>query len=444
MDIRIPIISFFNYWISWILIAWFACIYSNKKMNCKNAVILGLICATFTLIADILLFGNYHLLFLKVIGITIVGSVCLSIFIKTSPLKESLIIMMIMFIIVLPIDYIAIQIFHTEEDTNVLMNNFNFMAFKRVLLNIYLFFLFVVYKLIKKKYNITMSLKKRDQINFFILLLITLYLIYLNYQLLLNANSKISILNMVILLLFLVVVVFSTGKIFKLNKKEMEIRIKDLELENQRLYNKALETIVDNARQVQHNYDNTLASIKGYLCIGDYNGLESYVNNMIEDNEKMSTIRTFAGSRMKNAGVMGIILKKIKYANDNDVIFKFNIQNELENINASIFEISNILGILLDNAIEAANESKDKFIKLEITKVLNIISFIVVNSYKDKPDKKEMFKKGFSTKGDERGNGLFYVREIINNQDRFILNTFIENNLVRQDFIIDNCPVTVK
>ena len=141
---------------------------------------------------------------------------------------------------------------------------------------------------------------------------------------------------------------------------------------------------------------------------------------------------------------MGIILRKIKYANDNDVIFKLNIQNELENINASIFEISNILGILLDNAIEAAKESKDKFVKLEITKVLDIISFIVVNSYKDKPDKKEMFKKSFSTKGDERGNGLFYVREIINNQDRFILNTFIENDLVRQDFIIDNCTVAAK
>ena len=73
-----------------------------------------------------------------------------------------------------------------------------------------------------------------------------------------------------------------------------------------------------------------------------------------------------------------------------------------------------VLGIYLDNALEAAENSDQKLVSLEIYEINHNLNFTISNSYKEIIPLKKMKKKGFSTKGKNHGKGLYYVNKLVN------------------------------
>ena len=72
-----------------------------------------------------------------------------------------------------------------------------------------------------------------------------------------------------------------------------------------------------------------------------------------------------------------------------------------------------ILGVYLDNAIEAAEKASDKQIVIEFVNEKDNIRFSLSNSYNGSIKFDEIDKEGYSTKGKGRGVGLALVNEII-------------------------------
>ena len=75
-----------------------------------------------------------------------------------------------------------------------------------------------------------------------------------------------------------------------------------------------------------------------------------------------------------------------------------------------------VLGIYLDNALEAAATSKKKTVTLEVYKSNNNLTFTISNSYKHIIPIKDMQKKGFTTKGKNHGKGLYFVSKVLNKE----------------------------
>lgn len=73
-----------------------------------------------------------------------------------------------------------------------------------------------------------------------------------------------------------------------------------------------------------------------------------------------------------------------------------------------------VLGVLLDNALEAAESSKKKVVTLEIYEINKFLKFTISNTYKNIIPLKQMRRKDFTTKGNNRGKGLYYVSKILN------------------------------
>lgn len=73
-----------------------------------------------------------------------------------------------------------------------------------------------------------------------------------------------------------------------------------------------------------------------------------------------------------------------------------------------------VLGIYLDNAIEASTKSKEKEVTLEIYEINKDLNFVISNSYKEFIPIKNMNKKGYTAKGNGHGKGLYYVKKILN------------------------------
>ena len=95
----------------------------------------------------------------------------------------------------------------------------------------------------------------------------------------------------------------------------------------------------------------------------------------------------------------------------------------------NIIDLSRVVGILLDNAIEGAKATERPYIKLALINKENSVSMILVNSTtKDTPPIHVIYKKGFSTKGNNRGLGLNNLKEIIGKYNNVSLDTIIEAN----------------
>lgn len=89
---------------------------------------------------------------------------------------------------------------------------------------------------------------------------------------------------------------------------------------------------------------------------------------------------------------------------------------DLNTIKMKIYEFARILGILLDNAIEASSECEEKIINITFRNdTKNNRQLITVeNTYKNKDiDTEKIFEKGISEKENHTGLGLWEVRKLI-------------------------------
>ena len=91
-----------------------------------------------------------------------------------------------------------------------------------------------------------------------------------------------------------------------------------------------------------------------------------------------------------------------------------------------IYDFTRILGILLDNAIEATSECDEKVLNIDFRNEAknnrNII--LIENTYKDKDvDIDNIFNKGISGKENHSGLGLWEIRQILKKNNNINLHT---------------------
>ncbi|XCY70867.1 GHKL domain-containing protein [Streptococcus iniae] len=71
-----------------------------------------------------------------------------------------------------------------------------------------------------------------------------------------------------------------------------------------------------------------------------------------------------------------------------------------------LLDLMIIISVFCDNAIEAAKESHDKKMNFVLFELDDMLVFVIENStQEEKVDIGAIFKKGYSTKGAERGLG---------------------------------------
>ena len=89
--------------------------------------------------------------------------------------------------------------------------------------------------------------------------------------------------------------------------------------------------------------------------------------------------------------------------------------------------ITKILGVILDNAIESCNKCTNKKIIIDVRKEKGIIYFKLYNTYKGKIDLSKI-GSGFSTKGKIRGYGLRLANDIVCNDSKLSLDIMLEDD----------------
>lgn len=208
--------------------------------------------------------------------------------------------------------------------------------------------------------------------------------------------------------------IFLSVDIFKQFKKTEEDKLRSR-------YNEVLEEYFEKMRADSHEYKNHLNAIYGVLQVGDYNQIKDLVKGYIQNVSNEDHLIEL--SKINNQLIRALIYSKISYATSIGINFKYYIKSSLKDINVSDSELVIIISNLLNNAIEASSESDDKYVELTLSKKNNKYDIMIKNSVNNGYfiNVSEMFNYGYSSKGDERGVGLYNVRNIVQNNGGEIL-----------------------
>jgi two-component system sensor histidine kinase AgrC len=152
---------------------------------------------------------------------------------------------------------------------------------------------------------------------------------------------------------------------------------------------------------------------------------------------------------ISNAAILGVIASKYEVALSKNINFNIIANDKIEEICCEILLLCEFLGIMIDNAIEAAEKSKLKFVSIKIEENEDEMIFQIENSFEQEPDINKIFKKGFSTKGKGRGLGLWYIKSKLTKEKNIFLNTSINGDYfkhtlqIRRKFhedLLAGCP----
>ena len=220
-----------------------------------------------------------------------------------------------------------------------------------------------------------------------------------------------------------------------------ELQLTTESLEETKLYNKTLEILHDNLRGFRHDFNNIVSTIGGYIDTNDIEGLKKYYSQFSKDCIDVNNLSTLSPRIINNPAIYGLLASKYHKADEIGVKINFEILTDLNSLNVKIYELTRILGILLDNAIEATSNCKEKIINLIIRsdEKNNRQTILLENTYADKNiDTEKIFQKGYSTKPTNTGSGLWEVRKIISKSDNLNLYTSKTEKYFKQQLEIYN------
>ena len=192
------------------------------------------------------------------------------------------------------------------------------------------------------------------------------------------------------------------------------------DLEEAQLYNKTLTILHDSIRGFKHDFHNIVQSIGGYADRGDLEGLRVYYRQLLQDCGRTNNLTALNPEVINNPAIYNVLANKYHKADEIGVQINLGIFIDLNEIekHMKIYEFTRILGILLDNAIEAASECENKIIHVSFRKEQNRRRLLVIidNTYKNKNiNVDKIYEKDFSTKSKttNSGLGLWEVRQIL-------------------------------
>ena len=198
--------------------------------------------------------------------------------------------------------------------------------------------------------------------------------------------------------------------------KTMKLEKTQADLEQEKLYNKTLQILHDNIRAFKHDFSNIIAGSGGYIETNDIDGLKKYYKQLLKDCNQVNNLSSLSPDAINNPAVYTVLANKYYKADELGIKITLESFIDFNHLYMEIYEFTRILGILMDNAIEAASECDEKIINVTIRNDLkqNRQLLIIENTYKNKDiNLDKIYEKGFSTKPKNTGLGLWEVNKII-------------------------------
>ena len=186
---------------------------------------------------------------------------------------------------------------------------------------------------------------------------------------------------------------------------------------------KEYEVMIDKFRVDTHENKNEFLTIRN--MIKDNNDkdtlikyIDKLVDNKIKDNDKIMK----KTAKIPSGGLRATIYSKLCLMDKLKIKYKLNISREVRATDLIdldedlVLKICKILGVFLDNAIEAVKGLKKKEISVEMYVMDEELCIDITNNFKGNLDLNKITNMKYTTKGDGHGYGLTLVNKILSEE----------------------------
>ena len=225
----------------------------------------------------------------------------------------------------------------------------------------------------------------------------------------------------------------------KLNQ-EQALRYRDMER-----YSRHIEELYKEVRSFRHDYTNLLTSLRLGIEEEDMEQIKEVYDSVLKDSSEKLQDNKYDLGRLVNVrdrALKSLLAGKFLKARDKKIVFNVEVPEEIQVEGMSLLDFLTIVSILCDNAIEASVEASQPHVSIAFLKNGAQETFIIENSIKEEGiDISEIFSFGASSKGEERGVGLYTVMKIVESHPNTSLNTTCQNQVFRQVLTIHSMSV---
>ena len=331
----------------------------------------------------------------------------------------------------------------TFFDSNFHMTFINTMVYSLLFLIFSLILAFITRFFVIKLSESILSLNKIYLTLIGIILLATFLTLYMYMPKEVISYGDFKYLTVIYVIFIIIIAILIITVSFSI-VREVQYKRNMKEIENYYKYTLQIEQINNEMRKFRHDYVNILSTMSDYIRENDMEGLRNYFTTEIlpmQDSMQMNAVKINGIENLKIREIKGLVTTKILQAQEMNISISVEVNEQITKIDMPTIDLSRIIGIIIDNAIEASeNIDEDPLIRIAFLKNSDVsVTFIVMNKCEDDiPRVHTLFQENFTTKKGNSGLGLSTLKEITESKSNVLLDTTIENNYFVQKVEILN------
>ena len=244
-------------------------------------------------------------------------------------------------------------------------------------------------------------------------------------------NRKIIMFNCILFACYFIISTILIITIVKTHVEKIHLNMKQDSYNRLQEYTNQIESMYSSLRSFKHDYSNIMLSMSEYFEANDMEGLRSYFNKEILPRSRKITKNTAHINQLMNIKITelkSILSSKLLYAIELNIDVSIEVTDEVISLPMNTLDLCRIAGIFLDNAIEATLETAYPSIRFALINLDAEYIFIISNTFLDKGiPYATLAKPNVSTKGHNRGIGLYNAHEIISKYNHVFLDTEIQD-----------------
>lgn len=196
--------------------------------------------------------------------------------------------------------------------------------------------------------------------------------------------------------------------------------------------------LLQDTRTFRHNIANMLYGFEGAVLSGNISEMQAYYHQMASKCARINNENAVALRHIPDPAVSALLLSKIQLAGALELPIYLNVEPVPRWKVLRSSDMCQVMGALLDNAIEAAMQSKTPHVAIDIGQVNGAVEIVIRNTYDEaQVDLSFLVSAGQSTKHGHEGLGLQSVRGVLARHDHAIMNQLQRGRYIETLLLFD-------
>lgn len=246
---------------------------------------------------------------------------------------------------------------------------------------------------------------------------------------------RIPVLSILVILIEFIIICYLSAN----GMSRMKIQSLETTTQQQQIYVQELEQMQQKVRIFRHDYKNMMASIYIQTQEGQVDKIAEFIEKSVINFDFKIGNKIKRSTQLQNIQIIevkSLLLTKLMLMNDKGINCKIEVIYPLKEVNMTLDEFIICLGILIDNAIEAVEKMDKPEVQILISEQKTCLTVIISNNILNDVECHDLYKYGYSTKGNNRGVGLFRYKQLTNKYVNIATSTSCNNGVFVQELKI--------